>query len=169
MNTASRGLLALALIAALAALPACKKAQDAAVAAALEKATGAKVDKDGNAVTFETDKGEMKVVTAEDGGSVPLPAGFPGDVYLPGDHKIASAMDLAGSLMVNLTTPAAMSAVYADADKAMQAGGWKRELAMQADDSSTLAYSKDKRQAFYQLVNADGGGTQLTVRTGNDG
>jgi hypothetical protein len=54
MNTASRGLLALALIAALAALPACKKAQDAAVAAALEKATGAKVDKDGNAVTFKT-------------------------------------------------------------------------------------------------------------------
>ena len=169
MDIAHRRLLALALIATVAALPACKKAQDAAVAAALEQATGAKVDKDGNALTIKTDKGEMKVVTAEEGGSVPLPAGFPGDVYLPGDHKVGSAMDLAGALMVNLTTPTAMAAVYADADKAMQAGGWKREMAMQAGDGSTLAYSKDKRQVFYQLLNADGGGTQLTVRTGNDG
>lgn len=169
MDTAHRRLLALTLIAAVATLPACKKAQDAAVAAAIEQATGAKVDKDGNALTIKTDKGEMKVVTAEDGGSVPLPAGFPGDIYLPAGHKVASVMDLAGAPMVNLTTPAAMAAVYADADKAMQAGGWKRELAMQSSDGSTLAYTKDKRQVFYQLLNADGGGTQLTIRTGNDG
>lgn len=169
MDIAHRRLLALVLIAAVAALPACRKAQDAAVAAALEKATGAKVDKDGNAVTIRTDKGEMKMVTAEDGGSVPLPAGFPGDVYLPGEHKVGSALDMAGALMVNLTTPTAMAAVYADADKAMQAGGWKRELAMQAAEGSTLAYSKDKRQVFYQMLNADGGGTQLSIRTGNDG
>ena len=69
-----RRLLALALIAAIVALPACKKAQDAAVEAAMEKATGMKVDKDGNAVTIKTEKGDLKVATAEDGGSVPLPA-----------------------------------------------------------------------------------------------
>jgi len=50
-----RRLLALALIAAIVALPACKKAQDAAVEAAMEKATGMKVDKDGNAVTIKTE------------------------------------------------------------------------------------------------------------------
>ena len=169
MTNTRRRLLALALIAAVAALPACKKAQDAAVEAAMEKASGMKVDKDGNAVTIKTEQGDLKVTTAEDGGSVPLPAGFPTDIYLPDGHKVASAMELGGAQMVNLTTAADMAAVHAATDKAMQDGGWKREMAMQTGDGSSLAYSKDKRQAFYQLVNADGGGTQLTVRTGNDG
>lgn len=166
MQFSHRHLLGLALIAAVTVLPACKKAQDAAVEAAIEKATGAKVDKDGNAVTIKTEGGEMKIATAEDGGSVPLPAGFPSDVFLPGSHKVASAMDMGGMQMVNLTAPAAMAAVYADADKAMQGGGWKREMAMQSSDDSTLAYSKDKRQVNYQMSHADGGGTQLVVSVG---
>ncbi len=45
MQFSHRHLLGLALIAAVTVLPACKKAQDAAVEAAIEKATGAKVDK----------------------------------------------------------------------------------------------------------------------------
>ena len=48
----------------------------------------------------------------------------------------------------------------------MQAGGWKRDVAMQTGDGATLAFSKDKRQAFYQLGKADDGGTQLAIRTG---
>ena len=36
-------------------------------------------------------------------------------------------------------------------------------------DSSTLIYRKDKRQAVYQLMKADDGGTQLAVRTGSEG
>lgn len=166
MNATTRCMLGLALVAAVVALPACKKARDAAVDAAIERTTGVKVDKDGNAMTIKTDKGDIKVAAAEDGGSVALPAGFPTDIYLPGKHKVASAMDMAGMQMVNLTTPSAMGTVYADADKAMQGGGWKREMAMQADDGSTLMYSKDKRQVFYQMLKADDGGTQLAIRTG---
>lgn len=166
MRHTHRRLLSLALIAAVAALPACKKAQDAAVEAAMEKTTGMKVDKDGNAVTIKTEQGDLKVATAEEGGSVPLPAGFPSDIYLPDGHKVASAMELGGAQMVNLTTAADMAAVHAAADKAMQDGGWKREMAMQTGDSSSLAYSKDKRQVFYQLMKGEEGGTQLAIRAG---
>lgn len=168
MTITHRRLLALALIAAVAALPACKKAQDAAVEAAMEKASGMKVDKDGNAVTIKTEQGDLKVTTAEDGGSVPLPAGFPSDIYLPDGHKVASAMALGGTQMVNLTTAADMAAVHAATDKAMQDGSWKREMEMKTSDGSSLAYSKDKRQVFYQLLKAEEGGTQVAIRTGTD-
>lgn len=166
MKTTHRCLLGLLLIATAVALPACKKAEDTAVEAAIEHATGAKVDKDGNKVTIKTDKGQMQITAADQGGSVALPAGFPTDIYLPAEHKIGTAMDMAGMQMINLTTAAAIGSVYADADKTMQGGGWKREMAMQSDDGSTLVFSKDKRQVFYQLVKGDAGGTQLAIRTG---
>ena len=71
---------------------------------------------------------------------------------------------------VNIATGAALAQVSAEVEKSMQAQGWKREMSMQTGaDSSTLVYSKDKRQAVYQLMKADGGGTQLAVRTGGEG
>lgn len=161
-------LLLLALIATTILLPACKKAQDAAVEAAVERATGAKVDKDGNTVTVKTDKGEMRITTAADGEAVALPAGFPSDLYLPAPHKVDSVMAMGSAHMVNLTTPMATADVHAGVVAAMQRGGWTQELAMQTGEGSTLAYRKDKRQAFYQLVKQDGGGTQLAIRAGND-
>ena len=60
--------------------PGCKKAQDAAVETAIERATGAKVEKDGDTMTIKTEQGEVKVATAEDGGTVAMPADFPKDV-----------------------------------------------------------------------------------------
>ena len=60
-----------------------------------------------------------------------------------------------------------LAQVSADVEKAMQAQGWKREMSMQSSaDSATLIYTKDKRQAVYQMIKADNGGTQLAVRTG---
>ena len=66
------------------------------------------------------------------------------------------------------TTPMATADVHAAVVDAMQRGGWTQELAMQTGEGSTLAYRKDKRQAFYQLVKQDGGGTQLAIRAGSD-
>ena len=169
MDHATSRALAAAVFAALLCLAGCKKAQDAEVEAAIERATGAKVDKDGHTVTLKTDKGEIKIASAEDGESVPLPSGFPEDIYMPGKHKVASAMDIAGAQMVNLTTPEAVAEISAGVEQTMQAQGWKREMAMQADGSSTLMYSKDKRHVVYQMVKADDGGTQLAIRTGTDG
>ena len=160
--------IAVALTALLVA-PGCKKAQDAAVESAIERATGAKVEKDGDTMTIKTEQGEVKVATAEDGGTVALPADFPKDVFLPSDNKLASAMDMAGMQMLNMTTPQDLAKVSADIEKSMQGQGWKREMAMQAGDGSTLMYSKDKRQVVYQMLKADEGGTQLAIRTGENG
>ena len=149
--------------------PGCKKAQDAAVETAIERATGAKVEKDGDTMTIKTEQGEVKVATAEDGGTVAMPADFPKDVYLPADNKLASAMDMAGMQMLNMTTPQELAGVSADIENSMQGQGWKREMAMQAGGGSTLMYSKDKRQVVYQMLKADEGGTQLAIRTGEGG
>ena len=159
--------IAVALTALLVA-PGCKKAQDAAVETAIERATGAKVEQDGDTMTIKTEQGEVKVATAEDGGTVAMPADFPKDVYLPADNKLASAMDMAGMQMLNMTTPQDLARVSADIEKSMQGQGWKREMAMQAGDGSTLMYSKDNRQVVYQMLKADEGGTQLAVRTGTN-
>ena len=160
--------IAVALISLLVA-PGCKKAQDAAVETAIERATGAKVEKDGETMTIKTEQGEVKVATAEEGGTVAMPADFPKDVYLPADNKLASAMDMAGMQMLNMTTPQELAGVSADIEKSMQGQGWKREMAMQAGGGSTLMYSKDKRQVVYQMLKADEGGTQLAIRTGESG
>lgn len=165
-----------ALIAGLVALPGCQRATEAAAEraaeAAISQASGEKVDIDqhGDTVSIKTDKGEMNIATAQDGGSVALPAGFPTDVFLPEPRTVSSAMDMGGMQAVNIATGNALARVSADVEQTMQAQGWKREMSMQTGaDSSTLIYSKDKRQAVYQLMKADGGGTQLAVRTGGEG
>ena len=69
-----RLLLALA-IAAACALPGCQRASETIVEKAIEQASGDKVDikQDGDTVSIKTEQGEMKVATAQDGGSVALP------------------------------------------------------------------------------------------------
>ena len=168
LPTSQKLLLALA-IAAVFALPGCKRASEAIAEKAIESASGDKVDikQDGDTVSIKTEQGEMKVATAQDGGSVALPADFPADVYLPEPRTVSSAMDMGGMKAVNIATTAALAQVSADVEKSMQGQGWKREMSMQTSaDSSTLIYSKDKRQAVYQLMKADDGSTQLAVRTG---
>ncbi len=130
------------------AMAGCRKAHEGVPEAAVGRAPGA-----------------ARVAAAADGTtSVALPPGFPTDIYLPAQHRVATAVDMAGMQMVNLVTPAPSAAVYAEADRLMQGRGWKRELAMQSDDGSTLAFHKEHRQVFYQLVRDDAGGTQLAVR-----
>ena len=168
LPTSQKLLLAIA-IAGVFALPGCKRASEAIAEKAIETASGDKVDikQDGDTVSIKTEQGEMKVATAQDGGSVALPADFPADVYLPEPRTVSSAMDMGGMKAVNIATSVALAQVSADVEKSMQGQGWKREMSMQTGaDSSTLIYSKDQRQAVYQLMKADAGGTQLAVRTG---
>ena len=168
MHTSRRLLPTVVLLATLAVvLPACQRAQDAAAEAALERATGTEMDikDDGKQVTIKTDQGDLRIAAADAGDSVALPADFPADVYLPRQHRVASVMDMAGLKMVNLTSTSTLQALSAEVEKSMQAGGWKREMAMQAEGSASLMYSKDKRQAVYQLLKGDDG-TQVAIRTG---
>ena len=167
--TTSQKLLLAMLVAGAVALPGCKRASEAIAEKAIEQASGDKVDieQNGDTVSIKTDKGEMKVATAQDGHSVALPADFPTDVFLPEQRTISSAMDMGGMKAVNIATTTTLALVSAEVEKTMQAQGWKREMSMQTSaDSSTLIYSKDKRQAVYQLIKAEDGSTQLAVRTG---
>lgn len=153
-------------------LAACNKMTEKATEAAVEQATGNKVaiDKDGGTMTIKSDEGGLKVVTSQDGQSVPLPAEFPKDVFLPEHGAINSAMDMAGMKMVNMTTDATSGDVSAAIQNTMEAGGWKREMAMQAaEGNATLVYSKGKRQAVYQMMKGDKGGTRIAIRTGGEG
>jgi len=156
-------------------LPGCSKSEDAVAEAATTQMTGkeAGVQRKGEMVTVQAGDAEIKVSASGDGTSgggtsVALPAGFPGDVFLPSQRVVNSAMDMAGLKMVNITTAAPPAAVAADIGKAMQAQGWTREMAMQADGGSTLVYTKDQRQAVYQMVSTDDGGTQVAVRAGSE-
>lgn len=154
------------------ALAGCQKAADKVAEAAIERATGNKVDvdQDGGTMTIKSGDGDIQVATSENGQNVPLPDDFPKDVFLPEQAAVNSAMDMAGMKMVNVTTAASTSEVSGAIQKTMEAQGWKREMAMQAaEGSATLVYSKDKRQTVYQMMKADGGGTQVAIRTGGEG
>lgn len=151
-------------------LQACRKTEDSATATTVRhpagKDVGAPRERDG----MESNPGdaEIRVATADEDGLVALPADFPVDVFLPAQRTVNSTMDMGGMKMVNITTPAVPTSVAADIERAMQAHGWKREMAMQADGSSTLIYAKDRRQAVYQMLKAEGGGTRVAVRAGGD-
>lgn len=150
-------------------LAACQKAAEKAAEAAIERATGNKVDlkRDGSSMTIKTEQGEINVATSTDGQSVPLPADFPKDVFLPEYSSVSSAMDMGGMKMVNLMTKTSSGDVSAMVQKTMESRGWKREMAMQdADGGATLVYSKEKRQIVYQMMKGDDGGTQVAIRAG---
>ncbi|MDQ3161031.1 MAG: hypothetical protein M3Q51_08435 [Pseudomonadota bacterium] len=153
-------------------LSACQKAAEKMTEAALERATGNKVDlkPDGSAMSIKTDEGEFKVAASVDGASVPMPDDFPKDVFLPESGKINSAMDMGGMKMVNIITNAPSGEISSQVQKNMEAQGWKREMAMKGEEgSATFVYSKDKRQTVYQMMKSDAGGTQIAVRTGGEG
>ena len=169
MNPSVRVLSLAAVCVPLLLLSACQRAQDAAVEAALERATGTELEvKDGGKqMTIKTEQGDLKIASAEAGGSVALPPDFPGDIYLPREHRVDSAIDMAGMQMVNLTSPAGLQPLYDEVGKSMTTQGWKREMTMQEEGGATLMYSKDERQVIYQLVKGDGG-TQVALRTGTN-
>ena len=165
----ARLLLPMLVVGLLLPLVGCQKAAEKMAEAALEKATGSKIDlkRDGSAMSIKTDQGEFKVANSVDGESVPMPDDFPKDVFLPEKGKINSAMDMAGMKMVNIITNAPSAEISANVQKSMEAQGWKREMAMQGEEgSATFVYSKDKRQTVYQLMKGDKGGTQVAIRTG---
>lgn len=166
----ARLLLPLLAVGLLLPLSACQKAAEKMAEAALEKATGSKIDmkRDGSSMSIKTDEGEFKVAASTNGESVPLPDDFPKDVFLPEHSTVNSAMDMGGMKMVNLITKTPSSDVSALVQKTMEQRGWKREMAMQdAEGGATLVYSKEKRQIVYTMMKSDEG-TQVAVRTGQE-
>lgn len=145
-------------------LSGCQKAADAATEAAIERASGQKmeVDRDGDRVSIRTEDGE---VTLEAGEALPLPADFPKDVYLPGRYDVDSVMDMGGMRVVNLTTRGKVSAVFAEAQQAMARAGWKQTMSMQhSADNAVLSFEKDARAAVLSFNRGEGDGVVMGVQ-----
>jgi hypothetical protein len=150
----------LAIVLAISILPGCQKAQDAIVNTALEKATGAKINRDKGAVSIQTEEGELHVKSATDTAGLTLPPEFPDDVYLPGKYKVLSTMVIGDGLSLSASTPTDVNALFTDLEQNMQNQGWKREMVLRGDTGSTIAFSKDEqRQVQFTLSNEeeDGG------------
>jgi hypothetical protein len=146
-------------------LAGCQKASDAATEAALERAGGqdVEVDRDGGRVRIKTADGELDI---QAGGSLPLPADFPKDVYLPSRYQVNSVMDMGGMQVVSVTTSGKVSDQHAQAQQAMTAAGWQQTLSMQhSADNAMLAYEKAERAAVLSFNKGEGGdGVLMSVQ-----
>lgn len=134
----------------------CQKAADAATEAAIERASGEKVevDRDGGQVRIKTADGEL---TMQAGDALPLPADFPKDVYLPGRYDVNSVMDMGGTQVVSVSTRGKVSGVFAEAQQAMADAGWTQTMSMQhSADSAMLSYGKDARAAVLSFNRGEG-------------
>lgn len=146
-------------------IAACSKSPSERMAeAAASAASGQKVDidKDGDKVTITTAEGQMEV-SAGDG--VALPGDFPTDVYLPADYTVKSAMKLPQAMMVQVTAPGSINALFAQADKQMLAQGWEQTMSMQqSSDTRMLGYKKPDRQAMVTLHGQKDGQVQVGLQ-----
>ena len=97
------------------------------------------------------------------GDSLPLPAHFPADVYLPRDYRVNSVMDLQDVSVLSLSAPGKVASLFTDARGAMLAKGWTQTLAAQHSiDTAMLAFEKPaegaRRSATLSFNRSNGGG-----------
>ncbi|BCT92181.1 hypothetical protein LYSHEL_12050 [Lysobacter helvus] len=147
-------------------LAACGKSPGEKMAeAAIEAGTGqkAEVDADKGAVTFKTDKGDMKVTS---GDQATLPANFPKDVYLPAGYKVGSAMEMPGAMVVDVEAPGTVTDTFAAAVTKMKSEGWTQRVAMQqTPQSQVVVYEKANRDATLSISENPGkGGVRIGVQ-----
>ena len=132
----------------------CKRAGDAAADAAIAAASGGKVDvsHDGDTTTIKTGDGK-ETMTISAGGDAKLPASFPADVYLPPDYKVESAMEMPNAVIAHVLTPGTLAAVAPEADKAMQAQGWKPSMTMvDSAQAHIVMWEKGQRHATLTIA-----------------
>lgn len=146
-------------------LTACQRAADAATEAAIEHASDRKVeiDRDGDRVSVKTAQGELAMQVGE---SLPLPADFPKDVWLPQAYCVNSVMDMAGVQVVSVRTQGKVSALHADARAAMARSGWKQTMSMQhSADNAMLSFEKAEGAAVLSFNRGEGGdGVLMSVQ-----
>ena len=148
------------------ALAGCQRAENRLTEATIERAIQgrAAVERDGDAVASRTADGGLSTRAGE---SLPLPADFPGDVYLPADYAVNSVMDLHGVSMVSLSAPGDVSTLFKAARAGMQAQGWTQTLAAQHSvDAAMLAFEKPAdgaRRGATLSFNRHNGGDQVIV------
>lgn len=130
----------------------CQKAADAAI----ERASGERVevDRDGGHVRIKTADGELAMQSGE---SLPLPADFPNDVYLPRRYAVNSVMDMGGMQVISVSTRGKVSDMFAAAQGAMADAGWTQTMSMQhSADNAMLSFEKEERAAVLSFNRGEG-------------
>lgn len=98
------------------------------------------------------------------GETLPLPADFPDDVYLPAGYRIDSLMDRGNLRVVSLRAPGRVSTLFDAARTSMRGRGWKQTLAMRdAGDSAMLTYEKADRVAVLSFDDDARGAGAVTM------
>jgi hypothetical protein len=139
-------LLALFVLAlALFAMSGCQNMAEKATEAAVEKATGVDVEKNGDSVTVKTDEGEATVSS-----DAKLPDDFPQDVPIYENATIETAItnkvDAGTSYLIGMKSDDDAGEVYAWYKQAFEDEGWTILSSMEVGDSvGGLAAEKDTR------------------------
>jgi hypothetical protein len=163
MRTTTLSIAAIATVAILSAAG-CKRAGEAAAEAAIAAASGGKVDvdQDGGTTTIRSKDGQQ-AMTVTTGDDAKLPADFPKDVFLPADYKVESVLEMPGAMVTHVQTGGSVASVAADADKGMQAQGWKQTMTMaQSEQAHIVMWEKGERHATLTIA-GDGGQGDVQV------
>ena len=151
-----RALLIVAAATVVLSLSACKKAEEATVAAA----TGGAVQVDGDKTTVKTDQG---TVTANSEAGQPVPANFPKDVFIPEGATVMQSVDVGGSLALTLASPGSSADQFAAVQKAMPGNGWSQTAAMESGPQKVLVFEKDQHVAQYAFYDDGSGNSHLQI------
>lgn len=142
----------------------CKRAGQSAAEAAISAASGGKVDvsQDGDTTTIKSADGKQ-TMTVSAGADAALPASFPKDVYLPSGYKVESAMEMPDAVIAHVLAPGDLATLAPDADRAMQAQGWKQSMVLvQSPQAHIVLWEKGERHATLTLAGDQAqGGVQV--------
>jgi len=86
-----------------------------------------------------------------------LPANFPGDVFMPDEYTIESALDSTGFSMVSLRTTGGVVALAERASREMQAGGWTQSMMAGDEQSRILTFQNRRNVAALSFDRAEDG------------
>ncbi|MBN1443813.1 MAG: hypothetical protein JXA90_13970 [Planctomycetes bacterium] len=139
-----------------------KKSEEAALEAAIEGATGKKIDIDtsGDTFTFRGEEGEIVVAGA---GSAEVPADFPEDVFRCEGAVKASVKTPSGH-QITVESSETVESIAAQARKKMSAGGWEEAMHLNQGGAVILNFTKQggARTAMMQIM-PDDGKTRVTI------
>lgn len=144
-------------------LTGCAKVAEKATEAAVEKATGVKVDQSGENVTVTTDEGEATLSS-----EAKLPADFPADVPLYDNATITSAMtnkaDEGMTFIVAATSDDDAATIFEWYKKAFEDKGWEIKSTMEVGDSvGGLSAEKNSQLATLSIGYGDEKKADMTI------
>ena len=131
-----------------------KKAEEKVIEKIIEKESGGKADVDisDESISIKTEDGEA---TLHAGENVKLPADFPKDILVYKGADVKMTMEVPQGKSVTFLTKDDVSKVAEAYKKEMAGKGWKKEMAMDMGEQTSLIFKKDERMAQIMIGKED--------------